>query len=197
MKVFQFNIKSRLDEKTKSQLYSTMIKTQIYHINSALNGRIWNTYLCGLDGKQSLLGLLCASFQYFVLNDPKSPARSELASEYNQNRSLFYQNCEKWTEQYALKEFPKNTEYLFENEFNKKSNNDKIEVLCSLGRYIEINKEEFNLNKVFELLGITDFDRWSFIVGNNTYLNNTFIKENIIDEIKKIGKFIIFPRSRC
>ena len=50
---------------------------------------------------------------------------------------------------------------------------------------------------MFEMLGISDYERWSFIIGNNVYNNHSFIKESIIDEIKILGKLIIFPKTVC
>lgn len=199
--IFLFNIKSHFDDKDKILIYKALIKTKIFHMNSSESGNIANDYFFLKKGKQSLLGSFFALFQFFVLNNPNEPVRLECAILYKKDPSLFNQNCEKWRDKYALKDFPNNTEYLFENkkenELNINSNNNIIEVLCSLGIYIEINKEDFSIRKMFDILGISDYERWSFIIGNNTYYNYSFINESIIDEIKILGKIIIFPKTIC
>ena len=197
--IFHFNIISQFDEKEKILFYKGIIKTKIYHINSFENGSISSTYFARdiFNGKQNLLGALFAIFQYFNFLNPDSPCNSEYANIFRFNHSLFIQNCNEWKEKYALKSFPKNVEYLFEYEDYTNKNNDEIQVLCSIGRYIEISKEKFNLDEVFKILGISNFTKWSFIVGNNIYFKKDDINEKIIGEIKNLGKLIICQCSRC
>ena len=169
-------------------------------MNSFENGFISCTYFHGDEykGNQNLLGALFAIFQYFARPNPENPCYSKYAKIYKSNYSLFIQNCNEWKEKYALKSFPKNVEYLFEKEdyFND-NNNNKIAVLCSIGRYIEINKEEFNLDEVLKTLGISNYSQWSYIIGNNIYFNKNDINEKIVNEIKNSGKLIICQLSRC
>ena len=197
--IFHFNIISQFYEKEKLLFYKGIIKTKIYHINSSENGYISSTYFYTdkYKGRQNLLGALFAIFQYFAFLNPDSPCNCEHAQIFKHNRSLFTQNCNEWKEKYALKSFPKNVEYLFEHEDYTNENNNKIEVLCSVGRYVEISKEQFNLDEVFKILGISSFSEWSYIVGNNIYFNKDDINEKIVDEIKNLGKFIICQYSRC
>ena len=197
--IFHFNIISQFYEKEKLLFYKGIIKTKIYHINSSENGYISSTYFYTdkYKGRQNLLGALFAIFQYFAFLNPDSPCNCEYAQIFKHNRSLFTQNCNEWKEKYALKSFPKNVEYLFEHEDYTNENNNKIEVLCSVGRYVEISKEQFNLDEVFKILGISSFSEWSYIVGNNIYFNKDDINEKIVDEIKNLGKFIICQYSRC
>ena len=196
--IYLFNIKF-FDDKDKTLNYKAFIKNKIYHINIS-NENICNSYFfLTKKGEQSLLGSLFALFQTFASNNPDEAVNFEYALLYKKNPYIFNQKCEEWKKEFALKEFPKKADYLFENENESKINtdNNKIEVLCSLGRYIEINKKDFSLRKMFEMLGISDYERWSFIIGNNVYNNYSFIKESIIDEIKILAKVIIFPKTLC
>ena len=198
--IFLFNIMNRLDEEKSILLYNALIKTKIYHMNSSTGGQIDNSYFTRSIVKQNLLGALFALYQYFVLNNPNDSFRRDLAQLYKENKSLYLQNCKECTEKNALKEFPNNVDYLFKNEVElneKYKYNDKIEILCSIGKYIKIKKKEFNIETVFEKLEIKDYDNWSFIVGNNTYYDKSDINSEIINEIKNIGKLIIFQRTRC
>ena len=168
--------------------------TKITHVNISEDGYVCVKYLVQWEKKYNLLGLLSVIYEIFVLENPHSPFDMQLARILRSNPLEYEKICNDYIDKYALKEFPRNEKYLFqENKSNKFSTFVAINI---------VDKTYFQFNNIMTLNQVLQSIQNEMDINSNKF--NIVINKkvfcspfNINEDLKIFSNLFMIPQTWC